>query len=74
MGTERVATLFCSLTLDTLEHTITRRHALEYFSMVRRSECCASRLSESTSFSTSTLYDAFCFSFSPVLSQPRETR
>lgn len=41
-------------TLETLLQASTRRQAAEYFSMVRRSECCASLLSRSTSFSTST--------------------
>ena len=40
-----------------LSHTSMRRHAPEYFSMVRRSACCASRDSLSTSFSTSTRED-----------------
>jgi hypothetical protein len=38
-----------------LQHS-TRRQAAEYFSMVRRRLCCASLVSRSTSFSTSTLY------------------
>lgn len=51
-GSVRLRT--ASRTLLMLSQTRMRRHALEYFSMVRRSACCASRDSLSTSFRTST--------------------
>ena len=42
------------LALETLEQAKTRRQVALYFSMVRRSPCCASLDSRSTSFSSST--------------------
>mmetsp|Transcript_39819 Transcript_39819/g.66800 ORF Transcript_39819/g.66800 Transcript_39819/m.66800 type:complete len:263 (-) Transcript_39819:418-1206(-) len=44
-----------SVTLEILLQTSIRRHALAYFSIVRRSPYCASRVSLSTSFKTITL-------------------
>mmetsp|Transcript_31207 Transcript_31207/g.99508 ORF Transcript_31207/g.99508 Transcript_31207/m.99508 type:complete len:225 (+) Transcript_31207:419-1093(+) len=59
MRTLRQRDFTASSTLEMLLQHITRRQAPEYFSIVRRSECWASLVSLSTSFSTSTL-NPFC--------------
>mmetsp|Transcript_4094 Transcript_4094/g.14308 ORF Transcript_4094/g.14308 Transcript_4094/m.14308 type:complete len:206 (+) Transcript_4094:340-957(+) len=56
-ATQRLRT--ASSTFETLLQTRTRRQLAEYLSMVRRSECCASFESLSTSLSSSSLYPRF---------------